>query len=201
MKTRAENTRGPRGLTASVILAVLFCSAIPAAPASATDCTVAALSALSVANMTIASATDVSAAAPNPHYCDVKGSVATSGDGVGSNSAGFEALLPANWNGKFLFNGVGGLAGTLNSSANPVDRALFLAKGYATAITDTGHVSTEATWEFTTPGEPNMPKIIDYFYRAVHEMTLAANIRLRKWLSGAVSENETQFSISDERFE
>ena len=174
MKTRAENTRGPRGLTASVILAVLFCSAIPAAPASATDCTVAALSALSVANMTIASATDVPAAAPNPHYCDVKGSVVTSGDGAGPNSAGFEAMLPANWNGKFLFNGVGGLAGNLNSSANPVDRALFLAKGYATAITDTGHVSTEATWEFTTPGEPNTPKIIDYFYRAVHEVTLAA---------------------------
>jgi hypothetical protein len=47
--------------------------------------------------MTIASATDVPAAAPNPQYCNVKGSVATSGDGAGPNSAGFEAMLPANW--------------------------------------------------------------------------------------------------------
>ena len=174
MKTSAGNTRGPRGLTRSLILAVLFCSVIGIAPAWATDCAVPALSALGVANMTIASAADVAAAAPNPQYCDVKGSVVTSGDGVGPNSAGFEAMLPANWNGKFLFNGVGGLAGNLNSSANPVDRALFLARGYATAITDTGHVNTEATWEFTISGEPNTPKIIDYFYRAVHEVTLAA---------------------------
>src|SRR6202047_4458224 len=118
-------------------------------------------------------ALDVAAAAPNPQYCDVKGSVATSGEGAGSNSAGFEAMLPANWNGKFIFNGVGGLAGNLNSSANPVDQALFLARGYATAITDTGHLNTEPTWEITSPGEPNTPKVVDYFYRAVHEVTLA----------------------------
>src|SRR6202790_4239857 len=99
-------------------LAAMLCGAVAAAPASAMDCKVAALAALGVPNMTIASATDVAAAAPQPQYCDVKGSVATSGEGAGPNSAGFEAALPANWNGKFIFKGVRGLAGNVTSSAN-----------------------------------------------------------------------------------
>ncbi len=181
MKKRLEGSGRPGVFIPLTGLAVLLCSAIAVAPASAADCKAAALSALGVPNMTITSAADVAAAAPNPQYCDVKGSVSTSGEGAGPNSAGFEAMLPANWNGKFIFNGVGGLAGNLNSSANPVDQALFLARGYATAITDTGHLSTEPTWEITSPGEPNTPKVVDYFFRAVHEVTLAAKALVKDY--------------------
>jgi len=131
--------------------------------------------------MTITSATDVPAAPPNPEYCDVKGAVATSGEGAGSNSAGFESKLPANWNGKFIFNGVGGLAGAFVSSANLVDQSLFLARGYATAITDTGHLNTDPTWEIISAGEPNTPKVIDYFFRAVHEVTLATKLLVKDY--------------------
>ena len=54
-------------------------------------------------------------------------------------------MLPANWNGKFVFNGVGGLAGTLNSSANPVDAAQFLARneGLIPAL-ESAHAVAEA---------------------------------------------------------
>jgi feruloyl esterase len=131
--------------------------------------------------MTIASATLVSAAAPNPEYCDVKGSVTTSGDGAEDGSANFEIMLPANWNQKFIFHGVGGLAGTLTSSANPADQPLFLERGYATAITDTGHLAANPTWEYTAPGTPDMPKVIDYFYRAVHDVTLAAKLLVKSY--------------------
>jgi hypothetical protein len=79
---------------------------------SAAECTVRALNALNIPNMSIASAEDVAAAANNPRYCDVKGSVITDREGAGRNSAGFEVMLPANWNSKFVFNGVGGLAGS-----------------------------------------------------------------------------------------
>src|ERR1700674_4787874 len=181
MKEHTEGTRRHGVFIPLFGLAVLLCSAIVADAASAIDCNVAALSALGVPNMTILSATDVPAAAPNPQYCDVKGSVTTSGEGAGPNSAGFEAMLPANWNGKFIFNGVGGLAGTLSSSANPVDQSLFLARGYATAITDTGHLSTDPTWEITSPGEPNPPKVVDYFFRAVHEVTLATKLLVKDY--------------------
>jgi hypothetical protein len=72
-----------------------------------------------------------------------------------------QVQLPANWNRKLLFNGVGGLAGSFNSSANPVDLTLFLAKGYATGVTDTGHVNTNLSWEYTSPGVPNTPALTD----------------------------------------
>src|SRR3984893_13350693 len=173
MKTHVEDGRRYGTFFPVFGLAALFCSVIAAAPASAVGFKVGTFSALAVSNQTINSPKDVAAAAPNPQYCDVKGSVATAGEGAGLNAAGFEAMLPANWNGKFIFNGAGGLAGNLNSSANPADQALFLARGYATAITDTGHLNTEPTWEITSPGEPNTPKVVDYFYRAVHEATLA----------------------------
>src|ERR1700737_422943 len=179
MKKRINGSGMPGVVVRTIELAALLCVAMPAA--SATDCNVAALNALGISNMTITSASDMAAAASSPRYCDVKGSVTTSGEGVGTNSAGFEAMLPANWNQKFIFNGVGGLAGSLNPSVNPVDQSLFLARGYATAITDTGHLNTDPTWEITSPGEPNAPKVVDYFYRAVHEVTLATKLLVKDY--------------------
>jgi tannase/feruloyl esterase len=162
----------------------LLCGAF-ASVASAAECSASALTALGVSNMTIASATLVPAAPPNPEYCDVKGSVATSGDGAGAGSANFEAMLPANWNGKFVFHGVGGLAGRLSSSANPADQVQFLARGYATSITDTGHLESNPTWEYTAPGAPDTPKIVDYFYRAVHDVTLASKQLVKDYYHAA----------------
>lgn len=160
-----------------------------AAPAAAAlpNCSVAALAALNVPNLTITSATDVAAAAPNPEYCRVVGTLATSGEGAAPGSAGLQVQLPANWNGKLLFNGVGGLAGSFSSSANPVDVTLFLAKGYATGVTDTGHVSTNLSWEYTAPGVPNKPALTDYFYRAVHESTLATKQLVKSYYSAQIS--------------
>lgn len=157
-----------------------------AAQALAADCNPAALAALGVPGMTVTSAAIVPAAGPNPEYCGVKGAVATSGEGAGPGSANFEVQLPANWNKKFVFNGVGGLAGSLASSANPVDQKLFLARGYATAITDTGHMASDQTWMYTAPGKPNMTKIVDYFYRAVHEATLASKELVKRYYRDSI---------------
>ena len=44
-----------------------------------------------------------------------------------------------------------------------------LARGYATSSTDTGHTGNTAAF---APGHPE--KVIDFGWRAVHEMTLAA---------------------------
>ena len=141
MKIRAEMFGWFHSFILRFGLAALLCAALAIVPALAADCsTSASLSALGVSNMTIASATVVPPAAPNPEYCDVKGSVATSGEGAEPGSANFEIMLPANWNQKFIFHGVGGLAGSLTPSANPADQSQLLARGYATAITDTGHL-------------------------------------------------------------
>jgi feruloyl esterase len=143
---------------------------------AAPQCTVAALASLGVHDMTITSATLVPAASPNPEYCDVRGSVITRGDGAAAGFAGFEVKLPARWNNRFLFLGVGGLAGSLNPEANRTDVAQSLIKGYATAITDTGHQAfvTDGSWALEAPGVPDRPKLTDYYYRAAHDVTVAA---------------------------
>ena len=71
----------------------LLCATVANVPARA-DCSATALMGLKVPNVTVASAALVPAAAPNPEYCDVKGSVITSGDGADPGSANFEIMLP-----------------------------------------------------------------------------------------------------------
>jgi feruloyl esterase len=171
-----------RGFAVQLIasLGVLLGGLMALVPAVAAfpNCSASTVAALGVPDVTIASVTDVAAAGANPEYCDVKGSVATSGHGAPAGSANFEVQLPTNWNGKFLFWGVGGLAGSTYAdfAANPVDLQLSLVKGYATAITDTGHQAggTDAAWALDSPGVPDEAKLTDYYFRATHEVTMAA---------------------------
>jgi feruloyl esterase len=150
------------------------------AAAPAPTCSAASINALRVSTMTVTSATDVPAAAPNPEYCDVRGSVDT-----GGNQARFRIQLPVNWNQKLLFYGVGGTGGSeLASSANPVDSAAALSKGYATAITDTGHQNTnnaDTSFALTAPGSVNKNALNDYLFRAAHEVTVAAKELLKRF--------------------
>src|SRR5215471_19110595 len=71
------------------------------------------------------------------------------------------------WNGKFMGVGNGGFAGSIQGLANDMPQALRL--GYATAGTDTGHQESGGAWAI---GHPE--KMIDFGYRATHEMTLKA---------------------------
>ena len=74
-----------------------------------------------------------------------------------------EVWLPAEWNGKFQAVGNGGWAGTITYPA----MARALREGYATASTDTGHKGANSAFAI---GHPE--KLIDFGYRAVHEMTV-----------------------------
>jgi feruloyl esterase len=180
MKIRETIFAGLHDYLFRFAVAALLCAPL-AATAARADCNVPALNTLKVPNMTVTSATIVSAAPPIPAYCDIKGSVTTTGENVDPGSANFEIILPQNWNGKFIFHGVGGLAGSLTSSANPADASQFLPKGYATAITDTGHLVANPTWEYSAPGTPDMPKVVDYFYRAVHDVTISAKLLVKAY--------------------
>jgi feruloyl esterase len=78
----------------------------------------------------------------------------------------FEVWLPpaSTWNGKFEAVGNGGFIGQIGYGA----LATALKRGYATAGTDTGHASgNDESWAL---GHPE--KLIDWSYRAVHEMTV-----------------------------
>jgi feruloyl esterase len=94
-----------------------------------------------------------------PPFCRVAG--------VTSPAIKFEVWLPLqNWNGKFQGVGNGGTAGIISYSA----LATALRRGYATASTDTGHVSSgsfDATWAL---GRPDL--VADFGYRGTHVMSV-----------------------------
>lgn len=190
---RAVNRLWP--ITAAVFAAV---ASAPLAPAVAAipGCAIGALQTLNVPGLDITAGTDVPATAGAPEYCSVTGFLNTAGLGAGPGSAGFEFRLPLNWNGKFLFFGVGGLAGSTYAdfSANPVDLAQALTKGYATAITDEGHQAggTDAAWSLIRPGVADGPKVTDYYYRATHEVTVAGKQLVRAYY-GAASIKKSYF--------
>lgn len=69
------------------------------------------------------------------------------------------------WNGKFMGVGNGGFSGSISYAA----LADGLRRGYATASTNTGHDGASGSFAL---GQPQ--KLIDFGYRAVHEMTVTA---------------------------
>jgi Tannase and feruloyl esterase len=99
-----------------------------------------------------------------PAFCRVAATIRPSSD----SDIKVEVWLPlAGWNGKFQAVGNGGWAGTITYAA----MASVLQRGYATASTDTGHAGTMGDGSFTL----NYPeKVVDFAYRAVHEMTVQA---------------------------
>ena len=121
---------------------------------------------ITAAQTVAAGAFSVSGAArPNPvfkqlpEFCRVMATLAPSSD----SHIEMELWLPAqNWNGKFLAVGNGGWAGNIVIN----DIATGLSKGYAAASNDTGHQDAGAA--FATHPE----KVIDFGYRAMHEMTV-----------------------------
>ena len=83
--------------------------------------------------------------------------------GVTLPAVQFEVWLPSEgWNGKFQMVGNGGTAGVISYSAmRPA-----IARGYAVASTDTGHVSSgsfDSTWAL---GRPDL--VADFGHRGTH---------------------------------
>ena len=94
-------------------------------------------------------------------FCRVTATAAPSSD----SEIKIEVWMPvASWNGKFRGQGNGGFAGEIDYGG----LAEAVALGYASAATDTGHAAggTDAKWALNHP-----EKIIDFAYRAIHEMT------------------------------
>jgi feruloyl esterase len=99
-----------------------------------------------------------------PAFCRVAISINPSND----SDIKVEVWMPATgWNGKLMAVGNGGWAGTISYATMTAP----LAHGYATASTDTGHQGSGGDGSFAF-GHPE--KLVDFGYRAVHEMTMKA---------------------------
>jgi feruloyl esterase len=97
-----------------------------------------------------------------PEFCRIAATLTPSID----SDIKIEVWMPAsNWNGRFQAAGNGGWAGQISVQT----LAGGIARGYAIAMTDTGHAGPDGSFAFNHPEQ-----LIDFAYRAVHEMTLQA---------------------------
>lgn len=113
-------------------------------------------------------------AAPAPattpfNFCRIVAVLKPSSD----SNINMELWLPAaeNWNGKFQVEGNGGWAGSIQGLG---DMQTAIRAGYAAAANDTGH--TVASGSFAL-GHPE--QLIDFGYRAIHEMTVQSKTLLK----------------------
>ena len=112
-----------------------------------------------------------------PAFCRVAATLSPSSD----SSIKIEVWMPATfpgqpsvWNGKLQSVGNGAWAGTISYPA----MATALAAGYAAASTDTGHEGNNPNFITDHP-----EKVIDFAYRSVHEMTVAAKAIISAYYS------------------
>ncbi len=151
--------RPAAGIVVGLALAALDAGVRPqhGGPPPDDACSAAAVQARAPAGTTVTAAAWVEATANAPRHCQVDGHVQTPG-----NTVRFRLGRPASWNGKFYFQGVGGLGGTIGSLGTG------LARGYASASTDTGHDAADPAWG------ANRAKEIDYGHRGTHVTAVAA---------------------------
>src|ERR1700704_5525079 len=152
----------------------LVLPAMPApAVAAAGSCSDLAKLALPHTTITVAASVQAGAFTPDaqgeagdftrlPAFCRVAATLKPTSD----SDIKIEVWLPeSGWNGKFQAVGNGAFSGAVAYAA--MGRAL--ARGYAAASTDTGHAGNTASFAL---GHPE--KLIDFGWRAVHEMTVAS---------------------------
>jgi feruloyl esterase len=143
---------------------LLTAAVFSAAPANAASCE--SLTSISLPHTTIASAQSVAAGAfaevmALPAFCRVMATARPTGD----SEIRFEVWMPATgWNGRFQGVGTAGMGGSIpfNAMAGP------LKEGFATAANDTGHQG-DSSYAIS-----HAEKVIDWGYRAFHEMTVQA---------------------------
>jgi len=108
-----------------------------------------------------------------PPYCRADGAIDQRTGFEGKSYAiGFAIALPDNWNGRFLFQGGGGLNGSVNPPLGSVAAgdAPALARGFAVVSTDTGHKGAVFDPSFMQDQIANL----DFAYIAVGRVAVLA---------------------------
>jgi feruloyl esterase len=158
--------------------ALLAGSILAASSSGAFAASCEALATAQIPSVTINSATSIPAGTytppggktsfPNlPAFCRVTATISS----VPDSSIAIEVWLPSRiWNGRYLQVGNHGYGSGIYES----EMAPQLQRGFATGATDDGHSSTPATTYDLTWAYGHPEKIIDFAYRAVHELSQTA---------------------------
>ena len=112
-----------------------------------------------------------------PEHCMVRG-VLEPRTGVGgvAYGVGFELRMPVKWNGKFLYQGGGGMDGAINQAIGAIPTSGSTAepalnRGYAVVSTDSGHTGKDTN--DASFGLDQQARL-DYAYAAIGKVTAAA---------------------------
>lgn len=109
-----------------------------------------------------------------PEHCLVRGTLLPRTGVAGVKyGMGFELRMPSQWNGRFLFQGGGGLDGFVGPAYGVVTpqgstAAPALARGFAVVSTDSGHQGFDPSFAFDQQAR------LDFAYNALDKVTLEA---------------------------
>jgi len=173
---RGDPRREPRWLPVA-IACVIACGIAPLAQA-ASPCAALGKFTLTGHAVVIRKALDVPASAPGispavPAHCRVDGAI---DERIGRDgkpyAIGFAVSLPVTWNGRFLFQGGGGLNGSVQPplGAQYAGENPALARGFAVASTDSGHEGAVFDGSFFQ----DQQAALNFLYGGVAEVTLVA---------------------------
>jgi feruloyl esterase len=146
-----------------------------AAPDESLDSQCAALTRYRIPGSTleIQKAERQAATATTPAYCKVEGTLEPhTGRDNKPYAIGFAVALPESWNGRFLFQGGGGLNGSVNPplGAQAAGDRSALARGFAVASTDSGHRSAG----FDSSFFDDQQAALNFLYQAIGKVNTVA---------------------------
>ena len=107
-----------------------------------------------------------------PAYCRVDGALDERVVNGKPYAIGFAVSLPENWNGRFLFQGGGGLNGSVAAPIGPTAAGATpaLSRGFAVVTTDSGHTGAVFDSSFFQDQEATL----NFLYQAIGKVTQVA---------------------------
>ena len=173
------------GVACAVVLAAVVLDTVPgAAPLDGDACGRLSTLAVPKASITLARAVEAGGFTPPdgdaprgarslPAFCRVAATLRPSAD----SDIKIEVWMPASgWNGKYQAVGNGAFSGSIAYPA----LMTALGRGYAASSTDTGHTGNTASF---AAGHPE--KVVDFGWRAVHEMSVVSKAIVSAYYSDA----------------
>lgn len=166
-----------RNLAAGITAIVLAAWATPALAAPSENCSTEALQAMAPAGTTISLAGREVFADREDVYSDENWGCRVSGyvtnENPGPNKVYFSLTLPDNFNGRYLYLGIGGAAGKI-----PNMPQRLLAQGYALAGSDAG-TGAKSVADFSFMAD--MARLTDFMWRGVKTSAQATQIMTRAY--------------------
>ena len=121
-----------------------------------------------------------------PEYCRIDGEIDKRIGHEGKPYAiGFAIAMPKNWNGCFMFQGGGGLNGTVGNPVGAQGGGIpALARGFAVISSDTGHKSNGMGFDGSFMSDQEA--LMNFPYKAIGKVTIAGKEIVKEYYGKSV---------------